>query len=215
LHLISKLYSNAALYFPNAEPYSGRGAPKKYGKKVDYKALPQENLKSETVEDGIVTRIYQMQMRHKSFADLLNVVILVKTNLKTGKTAHVVLFSSDLELSWEQMVEYYSLRFQIEFNFRDAKQYWGLEDWMNVKEKPLQNSANLSMLMINLSKILLNQLADDKLVSVLDLKSRYHGLRYMQEALKLIGKNEDTNINSLWFTRMTALGRIHPQGVAA
>jgi putative transposase len=29
-------------------------------------------------------------------------------------------------------VDYYSLRFQIEFNFRDAKQYWGLEDFMNM-----------------------------------------------------------------------------------
>ena len=24
------------------------------------------------------------------------------------------------------MIDYYALRFQIEFNFRDAKQYWGL-----------------------------------------------------------------------------------------
>ena len=69
--------------------------------------------------------------------------------------------------------------------------------------------------MINVSKILLNQLADDKLFSLLDLKSRYHGLRYMQEAFKLVGKNEDSNINSLLFAKMTALGRIHPQEVAA
>jgi hypothetical protein len=28
---------------------------------------------------------------------------------------------------------------------RDAKQYWGLEDFMSVKEKPVYNSANLDV----------------------------------------------------------------------
>jgi len=40
----------------------------------------------------------------------------------------VLLFSDDLTLASETLIDYYSLRFQIEFNFRDAKQYWGLED---------------------------------------------------------------------------------------
>jgi hypothetical protein len=35
-----------------------------------------------------------------------------------------------LELGYEHMIDYYRLRFQLEFNFRDAKQYWGLEDFM-------------------------------------------------------------------------------------
>jgi putative transposase len=209
LHLISKLYSNAALYFPNQEPYAGKGAPKKYGKKIDYTALPETDLKHQSVEKNIRTDIYQMQMRHKSFADLLNVLVLVKTNLNNGKSAHVVLFSSHLDLDWESLLDYYSLRFQIEFNFRDAKQHWGLEDWMNINQRTLHNAAQLSFFMINLSKILLEQVNDEKLKSVLDLKSRYHGIRYMNEALKLIEKNDEPNIKSLLFERMTALGRIH------
>jgi len=32
------------------------------------------------------------------------------------------------------VIKSYSLCFQIEFNFRDAKQYWGLEDFMNVEK---------------------------------------------------------------------------------
>lgn len=47
----------------------------------------------------------------------------VKTNLKTNTRSHVVLFSSVLELSFETIIDYYKLRFQIEFNFRDAKQF--------------------------------------------------------------------------------------------
>jgi len=59
-----------------------------------------------------------------------------------------------LELSAEHLVEYYRLRFQIEFNFRDAKQFWGLEDFMNINQTGVTNAANLSLLMVNLSQVL-------------------------------------------------------------
>ncbi len=47
---------------------------------------------------------------------------------------------------------------QIEFNFRDAKQFWGLEDFMNVKERPIANAVGLSLFMVNLSHYLLQQM---------------------------------------------------------
>src|SRR5207249_7135589 len=40
LHLISKLRHDAALYFPYEGPYSGRGKGKKYGKKLNYRDMP-------------------------------------------------------------------------------------------------------------------------------------------------------------------------------
>ena len=42
-------------------------------------------------------------------------------------------------------------RLQIEFNFRDAKQFWGLDDFINVKQMPIENAANLSMFRVNVS----------------------------------------------------------------
>ena len=82
---------------------------------------------------------------------MLNIVVIVKTNVTTQSMAHVVLFSSDLSLSYELLIDYYRLRFQLEFNFRDAKQYWGLEDFMTVKQIPVYNRATLAMFMVNLS----------------------------------------------------------------
>jgi len=69
-----------------------------------------------------------MSLWHKKLAEMLNVVVIFKTNLQTPKTAHVVLFSSDLTLGYDLVIDYDRLRFQLEFNFRDAKQYGGLED---------------------------------------------------------------------------------------
>jgi putative transposase len=114
LHLISKLRCDAALYFPYTGPYAGRGPRRKYGPKVAYDHLPMQYLKETTVEGHIETRLYQMQLRHKEFTQPLNVVIIAKTNLRTQARAHVVLFSSDLALAYAPLVNYYSLRFQIE-----------------------------------------------------------------------------------------------------
>jgi hypothetical protein len=111
LHLISKLRWDAALCFP----WDGKGHKCKYGKRVDYAHIPEKYLKSTTVKDGFQTCTYQVQLLHEDFPVLLNVVILVKTNLLTHAWGHVILFSSDLELSCENLVDYYSLRFQIEF----------------------------------------------------------------------------------------------------
>ncbi len=81
-----------------------------------------EHLCHEVVEKNIRTRIYQVQLLHKNFPQPLNVVVIVKTNLTTDKSAKVLLFSDDLELAYDKLIDYYQLRFQIEFNFRDAKQ---------------------------------------------------------------------------------------------
>jgi len=134
LHLISKLRNNSALYFKWDGVYSGKGRLPVYGDRVDYKNLPAAHLKSEETKKQILTRIYQMNVIHKKFTDSLNVVIIEKKNVKTGKIATVILFSTDLELDWKNIIDYYRLRFQIEFNFRDAKQHWGLEDFMVIKE---------------------------------------------------------------------------------
>ena len=117
LHLISKLRWDAALYFPYDGPQKKRGANKKYGDKLNYNHIPEQYLKETTVTDGIQTNIYQMTMWHKRFPDLLNVVVIVKTNLKTGAKAHVVLFSNDLDLAYDKLIDYYRLRFQIEIVF--------------------------------------------------------------------------------------------------
>jgi len=144
LHLISKMRNDVALYPAFEGAYSGKGPRPKYGAKLDVRHLdPEKYLKATSTEKNILTQIYQGQLYNKECAFALNVVVILKTNLLTNAQAHVVLFSTALEQDDEQIIKYYSLRFQIEFNFRDAKQYWGLEDFMNVQETAVTNAANL------------------------------------------------------------------------
>lgn len=142
LHIISKLRHDSALYFPYENPESSNRSRRKYGEKVDCYNINDRYLCYSSIEDEIQTNVYQCTLLHKEFAQALNVVILVKTNLKTNTRSHIILFSSDLNLSSEKIIDYYRLRFQIEFNFRDAKQFWGLEDFMNLGQTAVTNAAN-------------------------------------------------------------------------
>jgi putative transposase len=109
LHLISKLRSDSALYFPYTGPQAKRGTRRKCGDRVDCRHIPAQYLKQTTVADGIETRTYQATLLHPEFAQPLNGVIIVKANLHTQAWAHVILFSSDLTLAWDKLVEYYQI----------------------------------------------------------------------------------------------------------
>jgi len=211
LHLVSKLRSDAALYEPFSGDYGGQGRRPKYGKRLDVRRLPKKYLKSEQVEDGLWTRIYQAELLNKEFAFPLNVVVILKINLTTEAQAHVILFSTDLKLAAEKIIDYYSLRFQIEFNFRDAKQYWGLDDFMNVKETAVTNAANLSFFMVNFSLLLLERFQKlNPAFSLLDLKAHYHACRYVAETIKLLPQKPEAILLARIFEHIARLGMIHP-----
>ena len=210
LHLISKLRSDAALYFLYDGPQKARGPRKRYGDKIDYAQIPEQYRRETNIKDGIRTDIYQAEMVHNSFAQVLNVVIISQTNLTTGAHAHVVLFSSDLSLAYEQMIDYYKLRFQIEFNFRDAKQHWGLEDFMNTKEIAVTNAANLSLFMVNVAQLLLRDFRQkDSTVNVLDLKAYYRGHKYVAETIKWLPQKPEPILLAHIFEQVSCLGWVH------
>ena len=219
LQLVSKVRSDAALYEPFTGKYCGHGPHPTYGDKVDVRTMKRKYLKSEDSEAGIRTQIYQATLLNRESACPINVVVILKTNLSNKKQAHVILFSTDLELSYQKLHDYYTLRFQIEFNFRDAKQYWGLDDFtssrcsygMNVKQTAVTNAANLSFFMVNFSSVLLRQYRkNNPEFSILDLKSHYRGYRYVAETIKLLPRKPDGILLSEIFQQIARLGMVHP-----
>ena len=218
LHLISKLRCDAALYIIYEGPQKRKGPRKKYGQKIDYRNIPQKYLVEQSIEDDIETRIYQAKLLHRDFAQPLNVVIITKTDLKSSAFANVNLFSSDLELSYAKISDFYSLRFQtcaehcrsIEFNFRDAKQHWGLENFMNVNEVPLTNAIDLSLFMVNLSQALLRDFRITHPDSgILDLKAFFRAAKYFEETIKLLPQKPEPLLLEQIFSQVSSLGCIH------
>ena len=210
LHLISKLRHDSALYLPYENPDPDKKCRRKYGDKLKADRIPNTYLKDSKTDKGYKTNIYQLELLHKEFPQALNVVIIVKTNLNNLSTSHVILFSSDLTLTHEKLIEYYSLRFQIEFNFRDAKQFWGLEDFMNVSKTGVTQAANLSFFMVNMSYYLLKKGSlDQRPKSILDLKAICRGDKYVREIIKLLPEKPEPVLLADIFARICSLGRIH------
>jgi len=188
------------------------GRPKGSKNKVNVEVvLSPELLRIKAMLEGqLKTRIYQIQALHKEFSLPLNVAIIVKTNLQTQACVHVVLFSSDLALAYDKLIDYYRLRFQIEFNFRDTKQYWGLKDFMNVSETAVTNAANLSLFMVNLSQRLLHdRQPTDPDCSILDLKALCRGTKYVAEAIEVLPQKPEPVLLVSIFNKLASLGRIH------
>ena len=98
----------------------------------------------------------------------------------------------------------------IEFNFRDAKQYWGLEDFMTTHPTRVTNAANLSLFMVNLVERVLQDIRPyHPAISVLDLKAHCRGAKYVEETLKLLPERPEPVLLERIFTKIVGIGRIH------
>ena len=192
LHLVSKLRYDSALYLP----YQGSNSRCKYGDKLNPRKLPEQFLCQTTTEGNWRIDRYQVQVLHKEFAQPLNVVIILKTNLKTKEQGHLILFSTDLELAGAKVMELYSLRFQIEFNSQTA----------------VTNALNLAFFMVNFSHRLLKDFRrnyhDD--FSILDLKAFYRGFKYVDEVIKLLPQKPQPIFMNRILTQIANIGAIHP-----
>ena len=213
LCLISKLNRNTALYLPYQGPYPGKGRRKKYGDKIDYQDIPERYLTQSTTEDGIRTMVYQIKgVWTKQMPCLINVVIIVKINLETQKAGRVVLFSTDLALEASTIIRFYSLRFQIEFNFRDAKQYFGLADFKNVKGQQVDNAVGLSLFMGNVSLALMEQAKtqwEEETVSIQDLKAYFRAEKYLHDILNTLEITPNSILIEQGFEDILKIGAIN------
>lgn len=208
LELISKLRKDAVLYEKYEGEQKSRGPRKKNGERLKLDEIPRKYWQQEVQDQEVVTTYYAGIFRHPSFGMELKVVIIEKKNEKKKKIGHAILFSSDVNLSWEKIVEYYSLRFQIEFNFRDAKQHFGLEDFMNTTARGVENAVNLSFLMVNLSAKMLSEKGETGF-GINDLKSQYQGAKYARWIIKKVLKiAEPIKLNEL-LENVGGLGSIH------
>ncbi len=115
-----------------------------------------------------------------------------------------------LELAPPGTAEFVICDHTIEFNFRDAKQYWGLEDFMNVTPTGVTNAANLSLFMVNVAYCLrADSHPRDSDYSVLDLKADCRGYKYVEETIQMLPEKPEPVLLAKILDQVAGLGRIH------
>jgi DDE superfamily endonuclease len=149
LHAITKLRSDADCVFLSTGPHpKRRGARRKYDGKVNFQDLSRfEDLG--TREDEPHLHLYTAVVWHKTLKRRLRLVVLLNRK-DPAKPRFIVLGSTDPELNGHKLIELYAARFQIEFLFRDSKQFTGLLDCQARAAAALDFHCNASLATLNL-----------------------------------------------------------------
>src|SRR5512138_11099 len=149
LHAITKLRSDADGWFLYTGPHpKRRGARRTYAGKVNFQDLSRfEDLGPRADKPHL--HLYTAVVWHKTLKRRLRIVVLLNRKAP-DKPRFIVLGSTDPTLNGHKLIDLYAARFQIEFLFRDSKQFTGLLDCQARAAAALDFHFNASLATLNL-----------------------------------------------------------------
>ena len=148
LDFIGKLRVDANLRYLYTGEQNKLGAPRKYDGKVDWQDLSRLKFVKQ-IKLGV--SLYTLVVWSCCLNCQISLACISEVQAN-GKIKNTLLFSTDIHLPPEQIIEYYQARFQIEFIFRDAKQFTGLSDCQARHLPRLDFHFNASLIALNLAK---------------------------------------------------------------
>lgn len=154
-----------------------------------------------------------LEVYSKSIDLNLNIVI-VYTKGSKDKWIHKIYFSTDLKQDWEEVLEFYRLRFQIEFLYRDAKQFTGLNHCEARSKNKLDFHWNMSLTAINIAKIAYWVPEKDKkpnkevVFSMNDIKTQNYNELLLRRFISMFGIKPELEKNKRKIKRFLEFGKI-------
>lgn len=210
--VISRLRDDADLqYIFTGEQKKAKGRNRKYDGKVNFEKLNLSYAKM--VSEVENEKIYSLKAYSKSLKIVIKIVI-VYTKSSKHKWSHKIYFSTDLEQEWKEILEMYRLRFQIEFLYRDAKQFTGLNDCEARSKNKLHFHWNMSLTAINLAKITHwipkkdKNPAEDVVFSMNDIKTQYYNELLLNRFIEMFGINPELDKNKHKIKRFLDFGKV-------
>jgi hypothetical protein len=210
LHPITKLRSDANCLFLYTGPHPQRRGPRrKYDGKVNFQGLRRfEDLG--TLEERDHVHLYTATVWHVSLKRKLRVVVLVNRK-DPNKPRYIVLASTDLALDGRKLVEYYVARFQIEFLFRDSKQFTGLADCQARAEAALDFHFNAALATLNLVRaeaLLASPPQAPQVFSMASCKQRYFNERLLDVFIESLALDPTWVKNHSGYDKLRTYGAI-------
>lgn len=144
---VGKLRVDANLKYKSSQPRTGKpGRPKRFDGKVDWRDFSKWELISSTDQQSVYSSVaYAPGLKR----DVRVVCILWQCKTQTRRE---VLFSTNLDMTALEVIECYRARFEMEFAFRDAKQFAGLMDSQSRSGQALEFAWNASFLTVSLAR---------------------------------------------------------------
>ena len=184
-------------------PRPGPGRPKTYDGKVRWADLSRFE-RAETSDEGLV--LYSQVVNHVQFKRHLRVVKVIDTH--SNRSA--LLFSTALDLCAITIYRYYKARFQLEFLFRDAKQFTGLGDCQARSKAKLQFHFDASLTAVTMAKLEVRQQQDgqDAPFSMTNVKRRYFNMHLIERILTTLANGATLAKSSPAYERLCNYGTI-------
>jgi len=208
LDTIGKLRCDANMRFFYTGPRRarGQGRQKTYAGKVNWQDLRDFDRVSS--EDGI--DLYTQVLNHRSLKRTLRVVVVLDQR-DPEHPRYALLFSTDLTLNAQTIYRAYKARFQIEFIFRDAKQFTGLTDCQARDADRLRFHFNASLAALNIAKSeqLRAHVGSEPMVnSIASVKAGYFNEHYLQIIFAMLELDPTSIKNLSAYQRLRAYGKI-------
>jgi putative transposase len=184
--LITKLQHRANLkYRYQGEHLKRRGRKRMFAGKVDFKDFSRWELVKEDDQERVITAV----LYAPHFKRDLRVVIVQRLNEQGKVLSYAVLCSTDINMNPLAVKELYTLRFQMEFVFRDAKQHAGLTTCQLRSSAGLHAHFNAAFLVVNLTRAqaLKDSGSLDFVFSMEDAKRRAYNALFAQHILANLG----------------------------
>ncbi len=208
LHLISRLRDDSVLMYKyKGKPTGKKGAPKKYDGRVDPKKPDLKHFNLDLSNEEI--KIYSTVIYCKAFK--MDIKLAIAVFFKDGKeVARKLYFSTDLEQEGEQIVSYYRSRFQIEFLYRDAKQFSGLTSCQAQSQNKLDFHFNAALTAVNMAKQdwLTNKTEDKKPFSMANYKTLYNNTLMLDRFMCMFAINPHSTKNQKIIKELLDYGKI-------
>lgn len=178
IQLISSFKANTALhYLPPPKKAGSKGRPPVKGGKLSWGNLDLERMPLVSDQDG--QRVHSGLVWVKCLGRVVRLVAVEYLKEDGSVRCRKLYFCTDTDKTWEWILEMYALRFQIEFLFRDAKQFTGLTHCQSTDKVKIENHINLSLATVSMAKAA-HWLPIDKeqrgAFSMAELKTYYHNL---------------------------------------
>jgi len=159
-HMVSRLRSNSNLFnLPSPPKAKRQGRPRKYGAKLGNASSVAAKVKplAEEYTVNLYGKIRTI-IAHEQVVMLKTLKCPVRVVWVFRKQQWVALFSTDLTLSLEQIVEYYGARWKIESGFKELKQDLGSAETQTRNPHAVTNHLQLCMMASTLTWIYADRL---------------------------------------------------------
>jgi hypothetical protein len=151
LNIVGRLREDANLrYLYNGGQTGSKGRPKQYVGKINVKQIDKRRVTKEYEDEEV--RIYAAVVNSVGLKRnvKLSYVEFLNSNGKVNTTK--MFFSTDILISGLAILNAYRARFQMEFNFRDSKQFTGLQNSQARSKKKIHFHVNAALTTASVGK---------------------------------------------------------------